>query len=87
MQYRQPGDLGVLREVFHGFSEEARTRGFPSPSFDGFGYIVAATNYSTNGLVVQSFNAFWFFLSDLEGPLWVISGRSRLYQLNVRFRG
>ncbi len=23
----------VLREVFHGFSEEAGTRGFPSPSF------------------------------------------------------
>jgi len=38
MQYRQPGGLGVLREVFHGFSEEARTRGFPSPSFGGFGF-------------------------------------------------
>ncbi len=35
---RQPGGLGVLREVFHGFSEEARTRGFPSPSLGGFGF-------------------------------------------------
>ena len=30
----------VLREVFRGFSKEARTRGFPSPSFGGFGFIV-----------------------------------------------
>ncbi len=36
---RQPGDLGVLREVFRGFSEEARTRGVPSPSLGGFGFI------------------------------------------------
>ncbi len=40
MQCRQPGDLGVLRGVIHGFSEEARTRGFPSPPFGGFGFIV-----------------------------------------------
>ncbi len=37
---RQLGDLRVLREVFHGFSKEARTRGFPSPSFGGFGFVV-----------------------------------------------
>ena len=61
LKNRQPGDLGVLRGVFHGFSEEARTRSFPSPSLDGFGYIVSATNYSTNGLVAQSVNVFWFF--------------------------
>ncbi len=36
----------VLRGVFRGFSEEARTRGFPSPSFGGFGFIVAVTKYS-----------------------------------------
>ncbi len=35
----QLGDLGVLREVIHGFSEEARTRGFPSPPFGGFGFV------------------------------------------------
>ncbi len=40
---RQPGDLGVLREVFHGFSEEARTRGFPSPPFGGFGFFGVAS--------------------------------------------
>ncbi len=39
LSYRQPGDLGVLREVFRGFSEEARTRGFPSPPFGGFGFV------------------------------------------------
>ncbi len=37
---RQPGDLGNLRGAFRGFSEEARTRGIPSPSFGGFGFIV-----------------------------------------------
>ncbi len=37
---RQPGDLGVLRGVILGISEEARTRGFPSPSFGGFGIVV-----------------------------------------------
>ncbi len=37
---RQLGDLGILRGVFHGFSEEARTRGFPSPSLGGFGFVV-----------------------------------------------
>ncbi len=30
----------VLRGVFHGFSQEARTRGFPSPPFGGFGFVV-----------------------------------------------
>jgi hypothetical protein len=40
----KPGDLGVLRGVVHGFSEEAKTRGFPSPSLGGFGYIVLTTH-------------------------------------------
>ena len=43
---RQPGGLGVLRGAFHGFSEEARTRGFPCPSFGGFGFIGVARNLS-----------------------------------------
>ena len=38
LSYSQPGDLGVLREVIRGFSEKARTRGFPSTSFGGFGF-------------------------------------------------
>ncbi len=37
---RQPG-LGVLRGVAGGVAEEARIRGFPSPSFGGFGFVVA----------------------------------------------
>jgi len=37
---RQPGDLGGLRGVADGVMEEARTRGFPSPPFGGFGFIV-----------------------------------------------
>ncbi len=36
----------VLREVIHGFSEEARTRGFPSPSFGGFSLISVASDLS-----------------------------------------
>ncbi len=39
--------LGVFREVFRGFSEEARNRGFPSPSFGGFGLIVVVTKYNS----------------------------------------
>ena len=35
-----------LREVFHGFSEEARTRGFPLPSCGGFGFIGVAGDLS-----------------------------------------
>ncbi len=37
---RQLSDLGVLRGVVRGFSEEAMTRGFPSPLFGGFGFVV-----------------------------------------------
>jgi hypothetical protein len=39
MPTRQPGGLGVLRGVIHGFSEEARTRGFASPALAGFAFI------------------------------------------------
>ena len=46
MQYQQPGDLGVLRGVIRGFSEEARTRGFPSLPFDRFGFIGVASDLS-----------------------------------------
>ena len=41
-----PGGLGSFGESFRGFSEEGRTRGFPSPPFGGFGFVVATTNYS-----------------------------------------
>ena len=37
-EVRQPGDLGVLRGVIRGFSEEARTRGFASLSFLRFAF-------------------------------------------------
>ncbi len=43
--WRQPGDLGVLRGVIRGFSEEARTGGFPSPSFGGFGFVVCCASF------------------------------------------
>ena len=39
MGLRQPGDLGVLREVIAGFSEEARTRGFASLTLVRFAFI------------------------------------------------
>ncbi len=41
---RQPGDLRVLRGVIRGFSEDARTRGFPSPPFGEFGFVGVASN-------------------------------------------
>ncbi len=39
-QIRWLGGLGGLRGVVGGVAEEARTRGFPSPSLGGFGFIV-----------------------------------------------
>ena len=38
--------LRVLPGINFGFSEEARTRGFPLPSMGGFDYIVAAAKYN-----------------------------------------
>jgi hypothetical protein len=38
-QVRQPGDLGVLREVNNGFSEEARTRDFASLALARFAFV------------------------------------------------
>jgi hypothetical protein len=38
-EMRQPGDLGVLREVIDGFSEEARTRGFASLTLVSFAFV------------------------------------------------
>ena len=35
--------LGSFGGVILGFSEEARTRGFPSPPFGGFGFVVVTT--------------------------------------------
>ncbi len=36
----QPDNLGALREVFLGFSEDVRTHGFLSTPFDIFGFFV-----------------------------------------------
>jgi len=36
---RQHGDLGVLRGVIHGFSEEARTRSFASLTLVRFAFV------------------------------------------------
>ena len=49
LSHRQLGDLGVLRGVIRGFSEEARTRGIPSPSFGGFGFVVVGIVLSIVG--------------------------------------
>ncbi len=38
--------LGSFEGSFRGFSEEARTGGFPSPSFGGFGFIDVASDLS-----------------------------------------
>ncbi len=39
VESEKAGDLRVLREVFRGLSEEARTIGFPFPSFGRCGRI------------------------------------------------
>ena len=36
---RQPGDLGSFGESFHGFSEEARTRGIASLTLVRFAFV------------------------------------------------
>jgi hypothetical protein len=54
---RQPGDLRVLRGVIRGFSEEARTRGFPSPSFDRFGFFNVVSDFK---------------YSDSQAILWIV---------------
>jgi len=41
--------VSVLRGAVRGFSEEARTRGFPSPSLDGFGFICVSVALSIVG--------------------------------------
>ncbi len=46
VRLRQLGDLGVRRGVVRGFSKEAKTRGFPSPSFGGIGFIGVASDLS-----------------------------------------
>ncbi len=43
---RQPSRLRGPSEVVRGFSKEARTRGFPSPSLGGFGFIGVVRAYA-----------------------------------------
>ena len=43
---RQPGDLRSFGKSFRDFSEEARTRGIPSPSFGGFGFVRLVKAYA-----------------------------------------
>ncbi len=38
--------LGSFGETFRGFSEEARTRGFPCPPLGGFGFVGVASDLS-----------------------------------------
>jgi len=52
MALRQLGDLGVLREVFHGFSEEARTRGFAPLTLVRFAFVVAKILPCSNRLSI-----------------------------------
>jgi hypothetical protein len=39
VELRQAGDLRVLREVFRGFSKEARTRGFASLTLVRYAFV------------------------------------------------
>jgi len=69
--------LGTFGESFHGFSEEARTRGFPSPSFGGFGFVVFY--YSFIRPVGGIFLIVNLMIGGQECPLGVISGPSNQF--------
>ncbi len=67
---RQPGGLGVLRGVVRGFSEEARARGFPSPSLDGFGFVVIDSDLSiVAGCQIGSRSLVVLFRFDLTSQM------------------
>ena len=51
-------------------AEGARTRGFPSPSLGGFGFIVSPTNYSRKLSDRLTGNIFGTFLTNLVCPLF-----------------
>ncbi len=54
----------VLRGVIRGFSEEARTRGFPSPSLGGFGFVVVTAKFSRKLPDCQIGNVIGTYSSD-----------------------
>ena len=70
----------VLRGVILGFSEEARTRGFPSLPFGGFGFVVIECRYvirlfDTVVLMVNSIrNVRFGSLADLFTNFSLMSG-------------
>ncbi len=49
----RPGDLGVLRGVVRGFSEEARTRSFASLALARFAFISCDYGLSSNGEIAS----------------------------------
>ena len=67
----------LLRAAFHGLSEEAGTRGFPSPPFGGFGFIVATANYSRKLSDCSRVYLIWIFSSNRQCRLWVVISISR----------
>ncbi len=74
--------------MLRGFSEEARTRGFPSPPFGGFGFFVATTKYITKlpdclianriGIYVSSGNVRFGSLADPYDPTALTSAFERI---------
>jgi hypothetical protein len=83
-----PAIFGSFGESFLGFSEEARTRGFPSLPFGGFGFVVIycpsfIRRVAGKILIVGIFTR---FSSAQERPLWVITSHSFYTQVNGWFR-
>jgi hypothetical protein len=69
-EFRQPGDLGVLRGVAGGVAEEARTRGFASLTLVRFAFIVGIVFprevLVNSGLYLAQPRANHYFLSKSE---------------------
>ena len=80
---RQPGDLEVLEGVAGGAWKEARTRGFPSPSFGGFGFVVdcCASFIRLVGRYVLIVNLI------TGGSVWLLSGIKRPFRAISWTRG
>ena len=60
----QPGDLWVLREIIHYFSEEARTRGFASLALASFAFVNNLTMRPKRKNVQPNTNDFDYHLNN-----------------------
>ncbi len=63
MLQRRPDGLRVHQGIVRGLAEETRTRGFPSPTFGGFGFVVdcyaAVIRFSGGNVLMLKLIAFF----------------------------